>query len=221
MTAVLQTHSSLPRQQTPTPNVTQRFLLQNISWETYEALVVDLAEEHVFLAYANGTLELINLHFQNTIAGAMLARLIHTYTELREIPIAPSGEPHGAQEEFCWGPEADECFYIRNEASVGGRDDIDLSRDPAPDLAIDVTRYDLKKQDIYAALGIGELWRFENEKLVVRALTPDREYTQVSVSPNLPELPLEEVQRFMDLRHGIGETQWILTFRKWVQERFL
>jgi Uma2 family endonuclease len=203
-------------------NVAQRFILHNISWETYEALLADLAEEHVFLTYDGGTLELMSPLPKHDRAGAMLARLIHAYTEVCNIPIATFGRTTWRKKSIAKGLEADECFYIRNEFRVRGREDIELPKDPPPDLAIevDITRSDLEKQRIYASLGIAELWRFENDKLVVRELTTGGEFVEVGVSPNLPELPLVEVQRFMDMRHGMGETQWILSFRKWVQERF-
>jgi len=36
------------------------------------------------------------------------------------------------------GKEADECFYIKNEAAVRGKLKIDLTVDPPPDLAIEI-----------------------------------------------------------------------------------
>jgi len=223
MTAVLPAQSPHARATAPlVPNVSQRFLLHNVSWESYESLLADLAEEHVFLAFDNGTLELMSPLPKHDRAGALLARLIHAYTEVRGIPIATFGRTTWRKKSIARGLEADECFYIRNETAVRGREDIDLSKDPPPDLAIeiDITRYDLNKQQIYAALGVGELWRFEDDKLVVRKLEADGKYVKVDISPNLPELPLGQVQKFMDTRHGTGETQWVLAFRKWVQEQF-
>ena len=223
MTAMLPTQPASPRPPAPPlPNASQHILLRNVSWETYESLLADLAEEHVFLVYDDGNLELTSPLPKHDRAGALLARLIHAYTEVRGIPIATFGRTTWRKKAIAKGLEADECFYIRSEPAVRGREDIDLAKDPPPDLAIeiDVTRYDLKKQDVYASLGVGESWRFEDDKLSVRKLNADGTYVQVDVSPNLPDLVLAEIQRFMDMRHGMGETQWILAFRKWVQERF-
>jgi Uma2 family endonuclease len=203
-------------------NFAQRCVLHNISWETYEALLADLAEEHVFLTYDDGTLELMSPLPKHDRAGAMLARLIHAYTELREIPIATFGRTTWRKKKISKGLEADECFYIRNEHRVRGREDIEFPKDPPPDLAIevDITRSTIDKEKVYAQLKIGELWRFEDERLVVRELRRNGRYAEVKQSPNLPDLSLPEVQRFMNLRHGIGETAWILGFRKWVVEHF-
>jgi Uma2 family endonuclease len=34
--------------------------------------------------------------------------------------------------------EPDDCFYIQNEAAIRGKDRIDLTIDPPPDLAIEI-----------------------------------------------------------------------------------
>jgi Uma2 family endonuclease len=203
-------------------NVLQRFVLRNISWETYEALLADLAEEHVFLTYDEGTLEFMSPLPKHERDGHLLSRLIQAFTEVLDIPIAGFGRTTWRSKASKKGLEADECFYIRTELQVRGREDIELPKDPPPDLAIevDLTRNTIDKERVYAGLKIGELWRYEDERLIVRTLQPDGQYIEVNESPNLPKLPLLEVQRFMKLRHGAGETAWIRGFRKWVEERF-
>src|SRR5437016_2351999 len=74
-----------------TANDDKRFVLHNVSWETYEALLADLAEEHVFLTYDQGTLEFMSPLPEHERAGYLLARLIQTYTEMRDIEIAGFG----------------------------------------------------------------------------------------------------------------------------------
>nr|WP_242028389.1 Uma2 family endonuclease [Pseudanabaena sp. FACHB-2040] len=61
------------------------------------------------------------------------------------------------------GLEADNCFYFQNEARVGGREDIYLSQDPPPDLAleIDLTSKPLERFPIYARLGVPEVWCYD------------------------------------------------------------
>jgi len=203
-------------------NFSQRILLHNIAWETYESLLADLAEEHVFLTYDNGDLELMSPLPKHDKAGVLLARLIFANTEIRQIPISSFARTTWRRRGLAKGLEADESFYIKNEPAVRGRTDIDLQKDPPPDLAIevDITRNTLKKEEIYADLGIGELWRFDAEKLVIRKLTAEPRYVESDVSPNFPHLPVAEIQRFMDMRHGMSETAWVLAFRQWVQEQF-
>src|SRR5689334_1104654 len=91
MTAVLPPASESHSRMAPPANFLQRFVLRNISWETYEALLADQAEEHVFLTYNEGTLELMSPLPKHEREGYLLARLIQTYTEIRNIPIAGFG----------------------------------------------------------------------------------------------------------------------------------
>ncbi len=91
MTAILPPPPQPQPRTAPPANVLQRFVLRNVSWETYEALLADLAEEHVFLTYNEGTLELMSPLPKHEREGYLLARLIQTYTEIRNIPIAGFG----------------------------------------------------------------------------------------------------------------------------------
>lgn len=220
MTATLKT-SSVGRQPEPdSPHVAPRFLLHGISWSTYEALLADLEHAHVFLTYDKGNLELMSPLPKHEREKKLLARLVETYTLERNIPIAGFGQTTWRIQAIEQGLEADECYYIRNEHVVHGRDDIAFPNDPPPDLAIevDVTHNTLDKQSIYAALKIGELWNWENERLIVLRLQAKGEYLPSSASLNLPELPIAEIERFMRMRHGTGDTELIRLFSAWVRE---
>ena len=56
--------------------------------------------------------------------------------------------------------------YVGNLERVHNWRDVDLSIDPPPDLAleVDVTRSCLNRLEIYAALGVAEVWRFDGEQ---------------------------------------------------------
>jgi len=202
--------------------VSQRIVLYDISWETYEALLRDLECQHLFLTYDRGALELMSPLPKHDRSGRLLGRLLYVYTEMCGIPIASFGMTTWRRKDLAKGLEADECYYVRNEPAVRGREDITLEKDPPPDLAIevDITRSTLAKQEIYASLGIPELWRYEDEHLTVRELRDDGKYALVSASPSFPDLPLGQMERFMHMRHGRGETDWIRAFRDWVAEHF-
>ena len=202
--------------------LTPRFLLQNVSWETYESLLADLENSHVRLTYDNGALELMSPLSKHGREQKLLGRLIEAYTEERNIPIAGFAQTTWRDPAQAKGLEPDECYYIRSEHLIHARDDIKIPEDSPPDLAIevDVTHNTLDKKTIYAALRIGELWNWEDEGLTVFASQPNGEYLEVTVSPNVPELPLIEIERFMMMRHQMDDTQLIRQFRKWVKDRF-
>jgi Uma2 family endonuclease len=182
----------------------------------------DLDEQHYRLGYDRGTLEFMPRSSSHDRAGRLLGRLIHAYTEQRDIPIATFRGTTWRRKDRAKGLEADDRYYVAKEARVRGRDRIDHSSDPPPDLAveIDITRGALDKQQIYADIGITELWRWEDESLRVLVLGPDGKYVAAQKSLSFPDLPLAEVARFMSMRHGQSETAWIKLFREWVAATF-
>lgn len=193
-----------------------KFILYDVSWQTYESLLRDLEKQHVSITYDGGTLELMSPLPKHERAGRLLARLVQTYTETRDIPVASFGMTTWRREDLARGLEADECFYIQHEPLIRGREDLSLDRDPPPDLAIevDITRSSLEKQKIYAALGIPELWRFEDEQLLMFVLQTSGDYQQTTQSPSLPGLSPAQIETFMRLRLSMGETEWIRAFRE-------
>ena len=82
------------------------------------------------------------------------------------------------REDLRRGVEADECYYVANEPAVRHREDIDLARDPPPDLVveIEVSRRVLGRLPIDAAIGIPEVWRYDGKTLRVSQLGDDGEY---------------------------------------------
>lgn len=53
--------------------------------------------------------------------------------------------------------EPDNCFYIQNEAAVIGKERLDLSVDPPPDLALEIDLTSRTYPSIYEALKVPEL----------------------------------------------------------------
>jgi hypothetical protein len=70
------------------------------------------------------------------------------------------------------------------------------------------------------SLKIGEFWNWEDEELTVFELQPKGNYHQVAVSPNLPDLPLHEIKRFMLMSREMDDTRVIRLFREWVRGRY-
>jgi Uma2 family endonuclease len=196
-------------------------VLENVSWETYEMLLRDVEEQHVYLTYDRGVLQImpppLPVHEKT---GRFLERLVHAYTEERNIPICSFGAATWRRRDVAGGLEADNCYYIQNEPSVRHAVKIDLTHSPPPDLAIevDVTSSAIDKFGVYGRLGVPEVWRCENNQLIV-AILQDGAYAPTRVSHALPKLPLAEVQRFLDLRTRVGETECVRAFREWVRSQ--
>jgi len=199
-----------------------RVLLQGISWELCEQLR-DIPENWgKRMTYDQGELEIMSPSARREDSTKLLARMLETFTE--ELNIAIRGlrsttwkDPHRQ-----FGLEADECYYVRNEARVRHLEDFDLTRDPPPDVVIEVeaSRSAIGKLPLYAKLGVPEVWRCTNGILGILLLADDGQYVASEKSLNIPLLDSAELNRFLQTRASTDETTWIRSFRAWVREAF-
>ena len=114
------------------------------------------------------------------------------------------------------GCEPDTAFYIQNESFVRGKNDIDLSSDPPPDLVIevDVTSPSLNKLPIYAAIGIAEIWIYKGKYVEFLKLVGE-DYRKINQSIALPMLSDEKATEFLENGLIESSTKWIKKIREW------
>ncbi|WP_008308829.1 Uma2 family endonuclease [Leptolyngbya sp. PCC 6406] len=112
-------------------------VLRGVSWATYQALIHDLeSEPGKRLTYDQGTLEIMAPLPPHESYKSLMGRMVEVATEETETEIRSLGSTTWGREDLQKGLEPDECFYIQNERTVRGKDEIDLTLDPPPDLAI-------------------------------------------------------------------------------------
>jgi Uma2 family endonuclease len=208
-----------PRPRTLIPE--QRVVLYGVGWEGYETILKLIGDRSVpRLTYDRGDLELMAPSYEHEAFKRGLGRIIDAVTEELRIPCIAAGSTTWRRKLKDRGLEPDECFYLASFPRVRGKKKIDLEIDPAPDLAIEVeiSRSALDRMGVYAALGVGEVWRFDGETLTVETLQADGSYTPAAVSPSLPMLPLDEVVRWLRLAEEIEDhSEWGRRFREWVR----
>jgi Uma2 family endonuclease len=116
------------------------------------------------------------------------------------------------------GLEPDDCFYIQNYRRMIGKRPLNLSIDPPPDLAIEIDVTSKTQLSAYLALGVPELWCYENGKLQIFILG-ESEYVQVETSPTFRNLPIiEGILQFLKLSETEGASAARRAFRQWVRE---
>lgn len=198
------------------------FLIQGVSWGTYESLLRDFERSGVRMGmtFDRGRLEFMSPARRHERRKRRLGRLVETLTEELNIPIASGGSTTLRSRLVERGLEPDECYWVAHEPQVRDRDDIDLAADPPPDLAIEVenTTDILDRLDVYAALGVPEIWRDDGEVVVIGRLQPDGRYAWGHASGVFPFLPMAEVARFLALAESQNETAWVRSFRTWVRD---
>ena len=203
--------------QTPQPGV----VLKNISWQTYESLVNELAEQRgIRLTYDRGTLEIMTPSAPHEGSKKILGRFVESVSEELNIEIRSLGSLTCRREDLARGLEPDQCYYIENEDVVWDKEQIDLNQDPPPDLVveIDVTSSSIDRLSLYASLGVPEVWRYNGNRLIIYQLEA-QEYTERDVSPSFPFLSQVEMLRFLELRRTTKEKALIRLFREWVRSQ--
>lgn len=178
----------------------EHILLQDISWETFDELITELeSQPSKRLTYDNGQLEIWMPLVPHESYKRWLGRILKLITEELDIEIRSLGSTTWRRQDLAKGIEADECYYIQNEAAIRGKMDIDLTTDPPPDLAIeiDITSLSLARLPIYSALGIPEVWRFDGESVQILELH-QATYRQVPRSIALSPITPEALQNFLE-----------------------
>jgi Uma2 family endonuclease len=199
----------------------QHIVLSNIDWETYLTFSDKIVDRNVRCNYNGMDLELMTISPEHERAKTRLRRLLEALTVEMRIDIAGLGSMTCRRQDLEHGFEPDECYWIEHEPQIRGRDDIDLERDPPPDLLLEVemSRSFVDRLAIAARLGVPEVWRWNGEALRIMLLGTDGRYTETDRSRVLPFLPISEFARFMRQNASQSDTIWLLSFQTWVREQ--
>jgi Uma2 family endonuclease len=144
----------------------------------------------------------------------LLAQMVVAWTGEREIDLQGCGTVTFQRADLARGLEPDHCFYIQNELAVRGKDELNLTRDPPPDLVIevDITSPSRARLPLYQSLGVPEVWVWRGDALTVHVLSESAAYEQRSESAVLPEFPLSTATELLSRRHSMSDTKLLRRF---------
>ncbi len=201
----------------------KRFLLPGIGWEGYLKMLEIVGVGAVRITYDRGDAELMSPLSKHERNGSLLARFIETVAEELDIPISSFAATTLKRKDLDRGLEADASYYFNDLTRVEDYDDLNLERDPPPDLAIEIeiTRSVLPRLGIYGALGVPEIWRFDGKRVRILALQGDGSYRETPGSAFLPIISIDEVQRFVIDSRERNDSAWARGIRRWVRETVL
>jgi len=206
--------------------VRPRIVLEGIPWDLYVSLRDLDNNQHLRMAYHDGTLEIMAPEYIHETDARRLGTFVIVLAEVLDIDCTGArsttlrlgGEEPGKGS----AKEPDESFYIASEPLVRTNRKIDLTVDPPPDLAIEVdnTRDSAGKLPIYAALGVPEVWRYDvnTEVLWFGRLRNDGTYAPIERSACLPMLTPALVLDGLRLGAGMSESRWMGRLRDWVRD---
>lgn len=197
------------------------FTIDGIDWETYRQISDELTDRHLRITYEDGRLDLMTISGKHGMLCRLFVALIRALAEELNLPLRCYGDMTCDNEDALRGLEPDECFYIQNEPAVRLKDDIDLTVDPPPDLAVEIelSRARRDRLSVYAGVAVPEVWRYNDKRLTCHVLSKDgKKYVESNISRAFPKLQLAELQRFVELRTQLDETSLIRSFREWARE---
>lgn len=194
-------------------------LLSGISWTTYETLLEELSDRRLRLTYNRGNLEIMAPSPEHELNKRVLGRFIETIAEELEISIYPLGSTTFKQPRLS-GAEPDECFYIRNIAAVQGKKRLDMEADPAPDLVleIDITSSSQNRLQVYADLGVSEVWIYNGEYLAIHQLQ-NGTYITTQTSQFFASLSIPDIAGWLQRSTTMDYLTLVKAFRGWVRSQ--
>jgi Uma2 family endonuclease len=196
----------------------QKIWLRNITWAEFEQILEELGEHRgARIAYYNHTLEIMTPLPEHEVNKLFITNFIEIILEELEIEFYPLGSTTFKNQLMEYGIEPDNCFYIENEAQVRGKNRLDLTVDPPPDLALEIDITSRTHREIYSQLGVKELWRFDKGELEINVLE-NGSYQEVAFSPHFPDLPLKEViPQYLRQVKTVGRNKTMKEFRNWIR----
>ena len=198
----------------------QRVVLHNIGWNTYERLLADHQNNSApRFTYDRGELEIMSPSPEHEAFNRSIALLVEFVASEMGIDVYDLGSTTFRREDLGRGFEPDSCFYIQNEECVRGKDRIDLSTDPPPDLVIeiDITSPSFSKLPIYAQMGVPEVWRYDGERMTIRVLEGS-DYVETTESIVLPPVTSNVLTDLVEKSKTTRRTVWLKRVREWSRE---
>jgi Uma2 family endonuclease len=194
--------------------------LSGISWQTYQTLLGELSERRLRLTYIRGILEIMAPSPEHEIYKKLASRFVETIAEELRISIYPLGSTTFNRPDLGIGLEPDECFYIQNQSAVKGKKKIDLTQDPPPDLALEIDTTDSAKNrlEVFANIGIPEVWHYDGIFLTLYRLQ-NKKYIPSNQSLAFPILYIDKVDQFLLQAGVVDYLELIGSFRRWVKSQ--
>lgn len=197
----------------------QRILLQNIRWETYESLLADDPERSgPRLTYDQGVLELMSPGPEHESVNRTISRVVWTVALELGIEIQDVGGMTYKRATLGRGFQPDSSYYLRSADNKIRARDIDPETDPPPDLVIeiDISRSSIPKLDLFAALRVSEVWRWDGDQVSFHQLS-DGKYVAATHSRLIPPLTPELVTGFVTAIESLSNAAWHRSIVDWMR----
>jgi Uma2 family endonuclease len=181
----------------------RRFVIRGVSWDDYVALNDALGVPGLRMWYCEGALELMTTSALHEKLKKIIARLIEFYAFETDLRINGYGSATFRAEAKERGAEPDECYVV-------GRT---LETFPEIVLEVVLTSGGIDKLEVYAGMGVREVWFFEDGAFHLHELESDG-YHPIERSKLVPGLDFEMLARFA---HIDDQHDAVTALRDWLR----
>ena len=197
----------------------QTLVINDLNWQQFEQILEELGEHrHSKIAYNQGTLEIMSPLPAHEKSKIYISTLVEIILEELDIDFCPLGSTTFKSELLNKGIEPDNCFYIKNQALIRDKERLDLTIDPPPDLALEIDLTSRTNIEIYQALAVPELWRFEKGNLQINVLE-NNQYIQQEFSPLFPQIPINKlIIEYLNKFTQDGRNKTVKAFRALIKK---
>jgi Uma2 family endonuclease len=203
----------------------RRWVIRDASWDDYKELAERLPSSFR-LAFDGRDLEIMVTGMRHELFGWLMVELANAVLGHLEVRFFPAGRATWQRPEINRGIEADACYILdpdklETARAANARKSNDVADYPNPDLAIevDISRPQVDRQGIYAALGVSELWRVDGDTPVIERLGPDGRYVASDSSGWLP-VRLSHLRRWLVEEDSSDPGEWSRRMHSWVKRTY-
>ncbi|MDJ1174349.1 Uma2 family endonuclease [Roseofilum capinflatum] len=196
----------------------QQILLDNVSWQQLDNFLTEFGEHPaVRLSYSHGLLEIMVPLPEHEKAKEIIGDMVKILLNEQGRNYESLGSTTLKNAQMTQAVEPDACFYIQNQAAIIGKERLDLTLDPPPDLAIEIDLTSRTRLEHYQRLGVLELWRYSSNGLEIHLLQGGQ-YITSEQSPTFPNIPIIKwVNQSVEESKVSGSSQALQMFRNWVK----
>lgn len=201
----------------------QQFLIRGIAWRQYVTISDALPERRdLRVIYLDGRLTLMTTSRRHDWFADCLGHFVVAVANGCGILWEPAGRSTFRRDDLEVGVEGDQTYYFGAHAEqMKGPQDIDLTTQPPPDLAIEVevTHPADDSMGVWGRLGVPEVWRFgvDRRTLSFWLRRPDGIYAPTDRSAGLPMLTSADVSEQIGLADSLGTAAWYAQLGDWVR----
>jgi Uma2 family endonuclease len=194
--------------------------LQGVSWETYKRLSRALEPHHplALLTYYHGDLGIMTGSFEREKWKSLIGDLVKPIAGEMEIDYVSSAQTTFQLEYKAGGFEGDDSFYFSHPEQIIQMTEIDLTKDPSPDLAIevDISNPSINKFPLLADFGVSEVWRYHKGSVKIYRLA-NGEYFEQESSAFPPGVTAQAVTELIASRQSLPAHVWQRRVREYAR----